>query len=291
MSMNRTMWFGPRGFETWIKMPRIDMESQHAHVGQRVDQIRGGVSINTSRAGHQEYGMSWNAFTRDDAALIQDIADGLYDTSGGKGLIHFIDPAAMDKNVLPKLWASPALCAYGAPSLTKGVKPTVSATASNALRLPAETATFTVGASNLLELYIPIPPGHTAHWAFYGPTTQANKIQYRTLNKLTASSPATVGIVAEASYGTGLTSTAASGSVTGILLNLTPSGGAVNLTAGLMVIRPTAAGTPAAPTRYVSGRGNSGCSLDPQSLQSVIHNVYRDRTSVALRLIERGSWL
>ena len=288
--MIRRMWFGPRGAETWIMMPRIDMDSAHTHVGARADQIRGGVSVRDSGAGHQEYGMSWNPARRDDIALIQDIADGMYDTQASDGLIHFIDPAAADKNLLPRLWAAPMLCALGAPSLTKGVKPALVATPTNTRRLPANSATFTTTASTpMLSLYLPIPPGHTARFGFYGPTAQADKIRYRPVGGTTVGAASTIGIQANTAYGTGLTSLTAGPAVTGILLDLNPVAGSATITAGLLRLDE---GSPAvAPTTFISGRGHSGCKIEPGSLASVVHNVYYDRVSTTVRLLEVGSWL
>lgn len=287
----RKMWFGPRGYETWINMPRIDMDSVHQHVGQRADQIRGGVSIRQSAAGHQEYGMTWNPAKRDDIALIQDVIDGHYDSTEGRGLIHFLDPAAMDKNLLPRLWAAPYLCALGAPSLTKGTKPTLADTGGTVHRLPSRSATFTTttSATNHLQLYVPIPPGHTARLGLYGPTAQTNKIRVRTINGTFTGASTILNVNVNANYGTGLTSFAASATRTGILIDLNPVAGSVALTTGLLRIdQGTAA---AAPSAFLSGRGHSGCQVEPGSLSSVVHNVYYDRMSTSVRLIETGSWL
>ena len=282
--MIRTMWFGPRGYEAWIKMPRIDMDSTHAHVGQRLDQIRGGVSIIDSGAGHQEYGISWNPATRDEVALIDDIVDGIY----GDDLIYFIDPAAQDKNLLPRLWAAPMLCAKGAPSLTKGVKPTLSATPANTLRLPAQSATFNAGSSNLLELYVPIPPGHRARWAFYGPTAQTNRIQYRNVDSSgVVSSWITSDVRANSTYGTMATASAGN---QGIFFRLAPSAGATTLTTAICQVYPDGK-VPPTPSRYISGRGHSGCKVEPGSRTTTVHNVYYDRVSTSVRLVEVGSWL
>lgn len=285
----RTMWFGTRGYERWIKMPRVDMERGQYGWNNRANQVGGGVSVHRSIAGHMEYGMEWSALTVKMAAAIRDVVDGMYDTDANRGLIYFLMPDAMRTNVFPKLWAAPFLCGLGAPSLTKGVKPNLTSTPANSFDLPARSATFTVSASTShLTFYTPIPPGHTAHWAFYGPSAQADKIEVTPHSGGGIGTPVLHDILDIDDYGTGFTTTAG---VDGIEFALTPTSGSVSLTTAILQILPTGE-TPLPPTEFLSGRGHSGCQVDGD-IGGVLNRavIDRDREGLSIRFVERGSWL
>ena len=280
------LWFGTRGYERWIKMPRIDMEAGRYGYSSRTDQVNGGVSSHNSVAGHQEYGMEWNVSPTPDIEKITAILAGNYDTEANRGLLYFIDPAQARKNLFPELWASPFKCALGAPSLTKGVKPTLSDTASNTSDLPARSATFTVTEdSSRLRLYVPIPEGYTARWAFYGPTEQTDKIEVVEYTGSTAGSPVNHDILDNDEWGTGLTETTS----TGVEFALADAGGSIALTTALLQIAPTG-GVISAPPKWLAGLGHSGCERDGD-YNSVYHSAEHDQMTLSVRLLERGSWL
>src|SRR5690606_27594705 len=107
----------------------------------------------------------WNVDERENIYDILDYAYGLY----GDGLIYFLDPFAMDRNVLPQQWAVPRLAASDAPSLVRNRRPTLVATAPNNNRYPTQSAVYTVGLDDSFEsLWIPIPPGYSLHFGVHG---------------------------------------------------------------------------------------------------------------------------
>lgn len=291
--MMRVLWFGTRGFERWVKMPRIDLERGLYGWSSRSDHVNGGVTTKRSPGGHMEYGMEWNAITSEGAASIRNILDGLYNTTANRGLIHFLDPSAQRVNAFNKVWAQPSLAAaeFGGPSLTKGVRPTVGATGSNSFQLPPQTATFTVAEGTVMNtFYTPIPPGHTARFAFYGPTAQTDKIAVAEYTGETPGTPTEIDIVANADYGTGLLTSTANG----VEFSLSADVGSVALTTAILQITPTGETLPAAAT-YLSGRGHSGCKVDGKISQVLSRvdprNPSRNRETLAVRLVEEGSWL
>lgn len=286
--MSAPMWFGTRGYESWIKMPLPDVEMPYVGHSQRSDHTNGGVTVTASEAGHREYSFEWHGRTND-TQPIADILDGQYDTDANQGLLYFIDPSSNTRNHLPKLWASPYLCGLDAPSLTKGLRPALSETVANSARLPARTATFTVGATTpLLTLYVPIPPGYEARWAFYGPTAQSSKIRVTPFTGATAGSPTDHDILANTDYGTGM---ATSSGVSGIQFSLKPNAGTVNLTAGILWIVPTGY-IGVAPTSFFAGRGHSGCEVDGKVSHTIASaNEEINWSMLQAHLVERGSWL
>lgn len=286
--MLRTLWFGPRGYERWVKMPRIDMDRGQFGWSNRSTMRNGGASLARSRSGHMEYSMSWGGkLTSEMAQKIRDILDGTYGTDENRGLLYFLDPSAADVNAFSKLWANPALCGHDAPSLTKGSRPTLSTTGANGYDLPAQTATFTVtDSTSPLKFYAPIAPGSTARFAFYGPTVQADVITATPYSGGAAGSPVTYDSVENDDYGTGLTEVSG---VDGIEFSLTDTPGTVALTAAILQVYPTGS-TPTTPTSWLSGRGHSGCEVDGD-IGQVLRNANIDREELSVRLVERGSWL
>lgn len=284
----RVMWFGTRGFERWIKMPRVDQARGQFGWNGRSDHVAGGTTIKNSIAGHMEYQLEWNAITTEQTQQIRDILDGLYNTDENRGLLYFHDPSAIDVNAFSKVWGTPSLAAPvgGAPSLTKGVRPVAVATGANAFRLPPLSATFTVVEdAPRLTFYAPIPPGFTAHFAFYGPTAQTDKIIALPYTAGVAGTPADVDVLDNDDYGTGYTTSSADG----IEFYLNDAAGTVTLTTALLKIVPTGE-TPPAVTEYLSGRGHSGCKVD-DDIDQVLANARIDRETLGARLVEQGSWL
>lgn len=282
-----SMWFGTRGYESWVKMPMPDIQKPYTGRYTRNDQSNGGVSVDASASGHEEYALAWNGRIDE----LQDIVDyftGQYSNDANAGLIYFVDPSTSGRNHFPALWASPFLCGIDAPSLTKGVRPALSSTAGNSFKLPARTATFTTTISSaMLKLYVPIPPGFEARWAFYGPTAQTAKIHVDTYVSGGITGGADYDVVANASYGTGLTT---SSGVDGIEFSLKQVDGSVVLTAAVLYIVRT--GTPAiTPTKFTGGRGHSGCVLD-SPMAPIINAVHDDINwaNLTAHLVEVGSW-
>lgn len=288
MSDTASWWFGTRGYERWIKMTAADMDNVYSGRNARTDQINGGVTLLQSAAGHKEYSLSW-AGRIDDIDSIHSILTGDYDTDANHGLIYFIDPSARTRNHFPKLWASPYLCGLDAPSLTKGVRPTLSATPANSFALPARSATFTTTTSSaMLNMYIPVPPGCEARVAFYGPTAQTGKITVTPYVAGAAEATSTLDVQANSTYGSGLSTLSGSD---GYEFTLSPVAGTVTLTTALLYI--VQAGSPALPLRgFMHGRGHSGCRVD--GAMDYITNTAAtniNRATLTAHLTEVGSWL
>jgi len=278
------MWFGTRGYERWVKMPKPDVAIPYTKWMSSTQQLSGGISTQESAAGHKDYSFEWNGRI-DEMRQISDILRGVYNTDEDRGsLIYFIDPSANTRNHFPMLWAAPYLCGLDAPSLTKTMRPTLTATPTNTFTLPARTATFTVGTDLLLTLYVPCPPGWEIRFALYGPSAVTGG--YQTTPE--GGSATARNVLANTTYGTGLTTISG---VTGVEFSLTPSAGTVAITAGLLYVVPIGYPT-LGPTTYQSGEGHSGCKVD--GVPAWTTNTVADEINWAnqsAHLVERGSWL
>jgi hypothetical protein len=98
-----TMWMGTRDFADWVPACSINADFSSVGWSAKTTYLNGGAYVRRSRGTHKEYELNWPLSPRDDLRKIDDLAKGLW----GDGLIYFLDPFAMDKNVLPPHWASP----------------------------------------------------------------------------------------------------------------------------------------------------------------------------------------
>lgn len=166
---SKTMYFGTKERMTWVKAPAFDMNISKVGWGTSSQYINGGASVRRSATSHKEYQMSWNLASHTDIAEISDYADGLY----GDDLIYFLDPFAIDTNLLPQYWATPRLGVQDAPVFTgSDIRPTLTATPANNLSYPTMSAVYTFDInSEFASLYIPVPAGYTFHFGAHGSST------------------------------------------------------------------------------------------------------------------------
>jgi hypothetical protein len=163
------MWFGTRDYMQWINMPAIDSDMSKVGWQTQSQYINGGSRIRRSLTGHKEYNLAWPLQSRDDIREITDYADGIY----GNGNIYFLDPFAMDRNVLPQYWATPALAADDAPILFGTTAPTTVDTGANSYSYPVKSAVYSLSSATTTkaQLFIPLAPGTTGWIGAHGTST------------------------------------------------------------------------------------------------------------------------
>lgn len=171
--MNRKVYFGNTTKQTWIPAPLTGLVA--ATTGYSVqNQLLNGRSIQKRSAGsHRSFEASWlgsmNAEAMEDSLhTIKDFADGLY----GQGPFYWLDPYAIDTNLLPPHWASPMLSEQGWPTLATGPTVTYVATDANTRNYPVKSAVYTFGATAAFEsdkkITIIIPEGYKLHFGWHG---------------------------------------------------------------------------------------------------------------------------
>lgn len=265
------MWFGTRGHERWVRDPSRGMGASPVGVSSQTGQLGGGFGVRNSVGSHLEYSMAWNFADRDTIRQITDFADGVF----GTGLIYFIDPMAVDKNVLPQGWATPSQGCYDGPLLVKSTTPVIAATAANSHGFPAESAVYTLTADSVpVSLYVPIPDGATLQVGFVGSATGSAVV---TATDASGTTDLTLLAVTD----TALTNAAFTGWVEFALSGV----GDITLTAATAVLADAATSGV-----WVSGQGNSGCRFDRASVQVTDYNSALDLQGLTATLFEVGSW-
>lgn len=169
MVNHNLVYFGTKDRMTWLRAPDANYDgSRVGWDGNMTQFLNGGVNIRRSTLAHRTFNLSWNMMSRDEIRAIMDYAEGVY----GDGAIYYLDPFAMDKNLLPQHWATPAL-ALDDPYILVGegliVRGTYGVTTVDGF--PTRNVTIS-GNGTGPGLYIPIPEGYKAWFGIYG-TPQA----------------------------------------------------------------------------------------------------------------------
>lgn len=289
MSAKR-MWFGTRGYETWVPCPAISPDYARSSFVASADYVTGGGGIRDSKNGHNIYTLSYPATkTRDEVRLITDFADGVFDSADGVNLIYWIDPVAADKNVMSQAWATPALACEDAPPLVTDEngygRPGWTSMPTNSNRYPARAATYTVPENaRVLEQYIPIPPGYTAWVGIHGDEAVGD---YFTVQPVDGYDP--VGSPMAVTE-LGVTSTlvnlsVASSTASGLVILIDTTPGEFTLYGIVVQILPT--GTSPTPGDFISGQGHSGCQFIGKPAKTPL-SARLDRIALAWTLKETG---
>ena len=287
--MARQMWFGTREFMQWVPCPVVERPSSQTGWYSSMQYLNGGAYVRNSWAGHRRFEMSWNLISREDSDRVSSYSTGAYGTTP----IYWIDPMAANYNVLPVQWAFPGQSLLDAPSLgPDGIKPVSVPTPLNTFGYPTTSVqyTFPAGTSEGQSIWIPIPPGHTAHVGFHGQQSGSAGVQLvRTLpGGGDGSSTVLVPLPVTTSQ---RFNTTVDGDVNlGLTLRVRSTGVGTLTMSGLMVqVLPTGR-TPEA-GNWLKGRGASGCKFleHPEEIDYSLQP--KDFVGLNATLVEVGSWL
>lgn len=281
------VYFGNRERMTWVRAPDANYDgSRMGWDGNVTQYLNGGANVRRSTLAHRTYSLTWNMMSRDEIRAIMDYADGMY----GDGAIYYLDPFAMDKNLLPQHWAVPSL-AYDDPYLLVGgngylVRGNYGGGA-NSRGFPTQSM-IVEGKGTGPSIYIPIPPGHTAWFGEYG-YAQANGPVAVTPDGGATSFPRITGMDSGVLFSDywngdvyrgitlsmGTTSQSYRGTLTGMMLRIYPNN--VNGFA------------PSLAPEFVSGQGHSGLRFTAQPTLTQ-YNKALDKVSLSASLIEDEVW-
>lgn len=281
--MSECFYIGTKQRLTEVRAPSVNMPSGKQGFSNELIFTNGGASVRRSVASHKRYTLTWNAVDRDDARVVLDIADGLY----GQGDVYWHDPFVADRNCLPQWWATPAQGGYDGLPLNAGNRGTLVDTPSNTLSFPLESIEYTVTANQSRTVWIPIPPGYTAHVGAYGQDGTGGTVEVvPTLAGQEVAAPTTLTLLDVTDNSRFNATFAASSGYDGIELSL---GGAGTITlSGLMVqvledtVTPETGG-------FISGQGHSGVSFLTQPNYTPYSAVHT-KAGMAAQFVETGGW-
>lgn len=171
--MAKKMYFGTREYMTWVRSPAINSDISKSKWTTTGTYLNGGGYVRSSGTGHKVYQFAWNLAKSEYIRQVLDFESGIY----GDGLIYFLDPFAVETNLLPIYWSAPRLGKDDAPTFVKDQRPTLIDTTPNSFGYPTKSAQYTLNGNSVTnELFIPVPLGHTFHLGVHGSSSGSARI-------------------------------------------------------------------------------------------------------------------
>jgi len=281
--MSECFYIGTKRRMTEVRAPSVNMQASKQGFANELQFTNGGASVRRSVASHKRYTLTWNFVERDDARVILDLADGLY----GTGDIYWHDPFVADRNVLPQWWATPSIGGYDGLPLNAATRGDLKDTPTNTLGLPLESIEYTVVENQSRTVWVPIPPGYTAHVGVYGEDGTGGTVEATpTLAGEDAAPTDTLTLLAASDNSRFNYTVAASDGYDGVELRL---GGAGTVTLSGMMVQVLEDGASPEAGGFISGQGHSGVSFLSQPNYTPYSAVYT-RAGLAAQFVETGGW-
>lgn len=167
------VYFGNEEKQSWILAPKGEMQTTSTSRSTITELLNGRRHIKRSHGASRSFPVSWlgsmnSSDMTESLHTIKDFADGVYGTTK----LHWLDPFAMESNILPPHWATPMLAETDWPPLIEGNVVVSATTAANSTNnFPAKKATYNFPLANpAKELTIIIPPGYTFYFGWHADT-------------------------------------------------------------------------------------------------------------------------
>lgn len=281
--MSDCFFIGTRERLFEMRAPSVSMPSSKAGFTNDLPFLNGGVSVRRSVTAHKRYDMTWNSIDRDQARIILDLADGVY----GTGPIYWHDPFAADRNVLPQQWASPFQGAIDGVPLNAGERPTRVTTVQNNLNFPTFSARYNVTTPNTKRVWIPIPPGYSAHVGVYGqPGTGGQMLAIPTFLDGSFIQPVPMQLMSLSDDSRANFEVKSSDGYNGLFLRL---GGLGTVTLAGMMVQVLKEGQAPEPGGFISGQGQSGATFSEQP-SYIPFSAALDQVAVVASFVETNAW-
>lgn len=259
------VYFGTADKQMWIKAPASGMKATPVSWGTQTTLLNGRAFVKRSKQSHREFGMNWVGSLNDsDLALslqtIKDFADGIY----GAGPYYWVDPYAVDQNILPPHWAAPMLAETDWLRLSSDIVPTfTSATVNN--HFPTKYATYTTSGAyeSTQKLTLIIPSGYKLAFGWHGPSgSSASGIRITPYLRSTGAADTNINPVMLTAGGSVRTNTNISGTTYSRveIFLATDTATDVDITAMIAQIIPIAGSV--ASGGFISGKGTTGLEFN-----------------------------
>lgn len=280
------MYFGNRNYMQWVPAPDINYDSSKRGFASTAGYLNGGQFVRRSATAAKGYVLTWTLKNRDQIRAINDYADGVY----GLGPVYFLDPFAMDKNLLPQYFAVPALGTEDAPLMVgeyEEDRPTTVVTGPNTNGYPYLTAVFSLdGSEKKTPVFIPIPSGYSLWVGAHGSQSGTAGVTVTPTTGPTgvagSVSPAMLSVQTTTRVNTQINGNTYSGALIGI-----GGTGTLNLAGVIAQVLPN--GTAPQTGGFISGQGHSGCSFTEEPTLTN-YSVGINKVGIAANLVETEGW-
>lgn len=170
--MERKVYFGNSTKQLWIPAPRTGLSASSSGFFTDSQLLSGRAFIKRSKASHRRFSPAWvgplNASSVNDSLhTIKDYFDGIY----GDGPFYWLDPYAIDTNLLAPNWASPMLSQNGWDSISSVGTASLVDTETNVRNYPYKSLRLSFSASvqeSTESFRIILPESHRLHFGWHG---------------------------------------------------------------------------------------------------------------------------
>ena len=170
--MNRKVYFGNDVKQLWIPAPQTGLNASSQAFFTDSQLLSGRAYLKRSKASHRRFAPSWTGSLNADSVndslhTIKDFFDGIY----GEGPFYWLDPFAVDTNLLPPHWASPMLSGNDWPDISSVGTASLVDTETNTKNYPYKSLRLTFSAAvqeSAVVHRIIIPSGYKLHFGWHG---------------------------------------------------------------------------------------------------------------------------
>lgn len=276
------VWFGTKEYMQWIADPNVDVSAGKSGWSASGNFMSGGAWVRRSKTAARTFNFNWSPKKRSRLQPILDYADGMY----GPGPFYYVNPFAMNTNMLPAYWAAPFMNCYDGPLLVDGNRPAL-VTSPVVNGYPLESAVYTVNTTSVVpSLYLPIPPGHRAYVGAHGAgLTGTVAVTVTQHTATTVGGPTSLTWLSTTDNPTNFISNT---TTTGITISFRATANGTMRLDGLVVqMLPSGSVSPVG--GFISGQGTAGLSFLEQPSVSE-YSAALDMIGVSAEMIETESW-
>ena len=285
--MASTFYFGTRGYMRDVRAPTINAGASSIRwQSQKALYLSGGAYIRSSVASHKEYDFSWTLAPRAELRKMTDFAMNQF----GPPPFYWLDPFAMDVNLLPSYWGSPFIAGYDGPILDGQplIRPALTPTPGNSYFYPIESAIFTVGAvTTRPSVWVPVAPGYTIWVGAHGAAGTGGVVVATPTSGTVGTGTAVNLTMLPVTSSTRVNQSFDGNTYNGVLISL---GGAGTVTLSGIIVQVFATGVTPPLGDFPSGQGHSGCTFE--NLPTLVeYSSGLDLIGITAKLTEINGWL
>jgi hypothetical protein len=289
------VYFGNANFQTFIEAPLSGLKASSSGYSATTNLLNGRSFVKRSNGASRAFSASWvgpmnSTVLADSLNTIKDFADGFY----GAGSVYWLDPYAMNQNLMPVHWGSPSMAEQGWPAISGTITPTFNSL-SPANGFPSKLANYSLPANHVdtRRLTIIIPSTHTLHIGWHASAagitaSSAAGIRMSGYN-ISGSPQSAVNPVSLLTGGTTRTNQTFNGATTSrveiYLANGSASSSSVLISAIIAQVLPT--GTSVATGGFISGRGTTALQFSsPVEIEYYSANINNGQIGLSTTLTE-----
>lgn len=177
------IYFGNANHQAWIKAPSSGMQVSQSGWQNQTTRSNGRIGLKRSNASARSFNPSWIGSLNSESEslqIINDFANGFY----GSGPFYWVDPFAMNQNILAPHWAAPGLCEKDWPTIYNGSETYASGNKSVNGYPITSMVIDPLGSSSPHKFTVIIPPGYSFHFGLHSTVGGlADKVKLHCINR------------------------------------------------------------------------------------------------------------